>query len=188
VNGTLSTLLPETGLTTEEITRVARHLAITRGYLFETVCGLSPEQWDFEPGQQTWTIAENLEHLVLIERRIHVLIGDMSNAPEATSSEGRAEMDNMIVNEVPLRTVKVKAHAAICPTRQWDGVEALQLFLDSRDQTMQLLAAPHLRGRVRPHPIFGAWDGYQWLLAVGSHTARHTDQIREVKANGNFPR
>ena len=50
-----------------------------------------------------------------------------------------------------------------------------------------LLDAPLLRGRVRPHPLFGPWDGFQWLLATGSHTARHNDQIREIKADVNFP-
>jgi hypothetical protein len=187
VNGAPSTLLPETALTTEEITRLARHLAVTRGFLFETVCGLSPEQWNFRPDDETWSIAEIVEHLVLIERRIHALIADLRNAPEATTSDGRAEMDDIIVNDVPVRSVKVKAPSVLCPTNGWSGPEGLQLFLECRDQTMQLLAAPLLRARVRPHPIFGAWDGYQWLLAVGSHTARHTDQIREVKTDPNFP-
>jgi len=187
VNTTVSTLIADAGLSTEEIIRAARHLSVTRGYLFETVCGLTQAQWDFKPDDETWTIAENLEHLVLIERRVHDIIADMSNAPEATSSEGQSEMDNIIVNDVPRRSIKVKAPAAVCPSNRWGGVEALQLFLENRDRTMQLLAAPLLRGRVRPHPIFGAWDGYQWLLAVGSHTVRHTEQIREVKANPNFP-
>lgn len=187
MNDTLSTLIADTGLTTEEITRAARHLSITRGYLFETVCGLSPAQWDFKPDDETWTIAENLEHLVLIERRVHAIIANMRNAPEATSSEGQTEMENIILNEVPRRSIKIKSPTAVCPSNRWSCVEALPLFLEARDQTMQLLAAPLLRGRVMPHPIFGAWDGYQWLLAVGSHTARHTDQIREVKENQSFP-
>jgi hypothetical protein len=38
-----------------------------------------------------------------------------------------------------------------------------------------------------PNPFFGPWDGYQWLLAVASHTTRHTGQILEVKAHPNFP-
>jgi hypothetical protein len=187
VNTTLSTAFAGTGLTTEEITRAARHLSVTRGYLIENVCGLSPAQWTFKPDDETWTIAENLEHLVLIERRVHAIIANLNNAPEATLSEGQAEMDNIIVTEVPRRSIKVKASAAVSPSNQWSSDEALQMFIDGREQTMQLLAAPLLRGRVMPHPLFGAWDGYQWLLAVGSHTARHTEQIREVKANPSFP-
>lgn len=188
MNDTASTLSSDTGLTTEEIVRAARHLSVTRGYLVETVSGLSTEQWNFKPDGESWSIAENLEHLVLIEGRVQAIIANMSDAPEAASGEEQIEMDTIILNEVPKRSIKVKAPAAICPANRWSGVEAFQLFIAGREQTMQLLAAPLLRGRVRPHPLFGPWDGYQWLLAVASHTARHTDQIREVKADPNFPR
>jgi DinB superfamily len=187
VNNTSSTLISDTGLTTEEITRAARHLSVTRGYLVETVSGLSTAQWDFKPDDDTWSIAENLEHLVLIEGRVHAIIANMRNAPEPASSEGQIEMDTIVLNEVPKRSIKVKAPAPVCPANRWSGVEALQSFIAVREQTMQLLAAPLLRGRVMPHPLFGPWDGYQWLLAAGSHTARHTEQIREVKADRNFP-
>lgn len=188
MNNTSSTLISNTGLTTEEITRAARHLSVTRGYLVETVSGLSTQQWDFKTDDETWSIAENLEHLVLIEGRVHAIIANMGNAPEAASSQEQIEKDSIILNEVPKRSIKVKAPTPVCPANRWSGVEALHSFIAVREQTMQLLGAPLLRGRVMPHPLFGPWDGYQWLLAVASHTARHTDQIREVKADPNFPR
>jgi hypothetical protein len=175
-------------LTTEEIIRASRHLAITRGCLVESVSGLCAAQWNFKPENDAWSIAENMEHLVLIEDRVHAIIANMSNAPEAESAGKQSEMDNIILSDVSKRTIKVRAPQPVCPACRWSGPEALQLFIASREQTMQLLAAPLLRGRVIRHPFFGPWDGYQWLLAVGSHTARHTDQIREIKANPRFPR
>jgi hypothetical protein len=55
-------------------------------------------------------------------------------------------------------------------------------------RTAELLSvARNLRGHVLPHPVFGPWDGYQWILAAGCHSARHTGQILEVKADPNFP-
>jgi hypothetical protein len=30
-------------------------------------------------------------------------------------------------------------------------------------------------------------DGYEWALAAGAHTERHTRQILEVRADANFP-
>jgi hypothetical protein len=180
-------LFVQSELTTDEITAASRHLAITRGCLVESVSGLCAAQWTFKPQNDAWSIAENMEHLVLIEGRIHAIIGKMSNAPESSFDSKQSEMDNIILTEVPKRAIKVKAPLPLYPTCRWSGPEALQLFIASREQTMQLLAAPLLRGRVLPHPFFGPWDGYQWLLAVGSHTARHTDQIREIKADPNFP-
>jgi len=31
-------------------------------------------------------------------------------------------------------------------------------------------------------------DAYQWLLLISAHSARHTAQIEEVKADPNFPK
>lgn len=45
-----------------------------------------------------------------------------------------------------------------------------------------------LRRHVIQHPAFGPLDGYEWVLAAAGHTARHTQQILEVKADPTFPR
>jgi hypothetical protein len=183
-----SSTLSESSLTTEEIIKASRHLSIARGYLLESVSGLSAQQWIFRPDNETWSIADNVEHLVLIEGRVHAIIGNMINAPEAEPGREESEMDDFIIREVPNRSIKVKASSiSVCPANRWTGPEALESFIAGREQTMQLLGAPLLRGRVMPHPLFGPWDGYQWLLAVASHNIRHSGQICQVKAHPDFP-
>ncbi len=182
-----STTTLELELTAEQMGEVSRHLSATRDAIIALVAELSIAQWNFTPASDTWSIAEHLEHIALIEGRVHVIIANMGNAPAASSAVNRSEMDELIVNEVPKRTTKVKAPAPVYPAGCWTGVEALQCFLANRAQTMQLLDAPLLRGRVWPHPLFGPWDGYQWLLATAAHTERHIQQIREVKADPDFP-
>ena len=49
-------------------------------------------------------------------------------------------------------------------------------------------AAMNALRRVLPHPIFGSWDGYQWILATAAHTARHLRQIREIQSAEAFPK
>jgi DinB superfamily len=187
MNNISSTVLSETGLMTEQITKASRHLAVTRGFLVESVSGLSAAQWDFKPSHDTWSIAENLEHIVLIEKSIHGIIESMSHAPEAAPEANRTEMDDFILNEIPKRSRKGKSLEHACPTHRWSGPEALQHFIDSREQSNRLLVTRRLRGHVVPHPLFGPWDGYQWLMAAASHGARHTAQICEVKASRSFP-
>jgi len=177
----------ELALTADQIAKASCHLSVTRDLLVESVAGLSPLQWGFRPTFDSWSIAEILEHLALIEGRVHAIIGNMGSAPAAETTGKQIEMDEVILNEIPKRSIKLKAPEPVCPGGRWSGEEALQCFLTSRERTMQLLAAPLLRGRVRPHPLFGPWDGYQWLLATGSHTARHIDQILEIKADVHFP-
>jgi hypothetical protein len=96
---TTSPTLPENSLTTEEIIRAARHLSIARGYLLDTVYGLSASQWNFRPDNDSWSIADNVEHLVLIEGRVHAIIGNMINAAEAEPGHKESVMDDFIISE-----------------------------------------------------------------------------------------
>jgi DinB superfamily len=187
VNNTSSTIIADTGLTPEEITTASRHLSVTRGFMLESVSGLSAAQWDFKPADDVWSIAEIMEHVVHIESGVHGIIEGMSNSPEITPEGNRNEMDEFILTQIPLRSRKGKSPAHACPTGRWSGPEALQLFVHCREQSQRLLLTRRLRAHAFPHPLFGPWDGYQWLLASASHGARHADQIREVKANPNFP-
>ena len=161
--------ISDSELTTEEITTASRHLAVTRGFLVESVSGLSAAQWNFKPDNDAWSIAEVMEHLVIIEGRVHAIIGNMSNAPESASGGKQIEMDRFVLNEVAKRTIKINAPIPVRPTHRWSGPEALQLFIASREQTIQLLAAPLLRGRVMPHPFLRPMG---WLsMAVGCRIA-----------------
>jgi hypothetical protein len=187
VNNTSSSIMADTGLTTEEITTASRHLSVTRGFLLESVGGLSPAQWDFKPASDAWSAAENMEHIVLVESGIHAIIEGMNEAPGPLPAGDRREMDEFILNQIPKRSRKGKALERAWPIGRWSGSEALQQFVQCREQSIRLLITRQLRAHVFPHPLFGPWDGYQWLLAAASHGARHTEQIREVKADRNFP-
>src|SRR5271170_2743725 len=63
----------ELALTADQIARATRHLAGTRDALVESVTGFSPLQWGFRPNYDSWSTAEILEHLALMEGRIHVI-------------------------------------------------------------------------------------------------------------------
>lgn len=160
----------------------------TADQLRTAVDGLSPTQASFKPNPSRWSIAEIVEHIALIETRIHSLIDRLPHAAIAESGRNDDEIDAVVLARVPDRSVRVEAPAPVCPTGQYTVSDSLERFREARTHTLQLLAsATHLRGRVLPHPIFGNWDGYQWLLAAGSHSARHTAQIHELKADPSFP-
>jgi hypothetical protein len=175
-------------LTSWQKERAGRYLAETRDALVESVTGLSTSQWDFRPTAMCWSIAGVTEHLALMERRIHIILSRISGAPEAPAEWQKTELDEFIVREVPRRDNKVVAPELVCPTGCWSGPEAVQHFLEGRARTAELLAELSVRGRVIPHPIFGPMDGFQWLMATAAHTARHCNQIDEIKTAADFPR
>jgi len=181
------------GTATQEITAAERGQAVqdlerSRDGLVEALRGLTDSQWNFKPAADRWSIAEIMEHVAFIEGRIQEIIGKLPEAPEDAPGREVKQVDAFVRFYVPSRELKVQAPQRIWPTGRWTGPAALEHFLEARKRTFELLASsPCLRGRVLPHPIFGPWDGYQWFLAAGGHVARHTSQIREVKAESHFP-
>jgi hypothetical protein len=175
-------------VTLEEKTKAAEYLAATGQALRAAVSDLSEAQWRFKPAPDRWSAVEVVEHLAIIEARVEGIIGGMAELPVAEPDRNDSQIDENVIAAVPLRSTKVQAPAVICPTGQWSPQEALDRFVAGRNRTLGLLAsASHLRGHVRAHPFLGPLDGYQWFLALAGHTARHTAQIEEVKADALFP-
>ena len=170
-------------LRSHEVSRAENYLHLTRDKLFEAVSGLDATQWHFKPDPERWSIAEIVEHVAIIEGRVHMVVGKMPEAPPVEGGHNEVEVDEIVYVQVPRRDRKVKAPPQVEPANQWPPEESLRSFTEARARTIQLLKdSPNLRGRVLPHPVFGPWDGYQWIAAAAGHSARHTEQILEVKA------
>ena len=77
----------------------------------------------------------------------------------------------------------------LLPTSRWTPDEALKHFLASREKTIEYMKTePGLRTHVADSPLGQPLDAYEWLLFIGAHSKRHTEQIDEVKAYPNFPK
>lgn len=176
-------------LSAQEKSSASDYLASTRDALLQAVDELSLEQWRFKPTADRWSIGEIVEHLAIVEGRVHALVGRMSEAPAAEPDRKDSEIDGFILAAASKVTKRFEAPPMLQPTGQHSPEHFLRQFLDDRAHTMRLLeVAPFLRGRLLPHPVFGPLDGYQRILATAAHTARHTTQLLEVKAHPNFPK
>ncbi len=153
------------------------------------VSGLSEAQWKFQPAPDRWSIAQVVEHLALIEDLVsNKVLANIGRSPAPSPGRDLSRVDAMIVDKAEDRSTKFKAPDEAVPTGRWTPAEALQHFLAGRVETVTLLkSTPDLRGHAINHLIFGPLDGYEWVLAVAAHSARHTQQILEVKADPKFP-
>jgi hypothetical protein len=160
--------------------------------------GLSKEQWHFKPAAEQWSIAEILEHVVVIQNLVKsrtrdLVAGQIGNAPAA--DRDLQVMDEMIVYRFPARLAKVQGPDFARPTGQLAPLEALEKFGENCEALAEALDWAGLREAVleaRPMKIvsqgrYDSMDGYQWLLTAAAHTERHAKQILEVRANPNFP-
>ena len=170
--------------------RALAQLKDTRNGLQEAVKGLSEAQWNYKAGPDKWSIAEVAEHLALTEELITKgIFPQLANAPAPGDTHDASKVDAKIAAVMPDRSTKYQAPDMLHPTGRWTPSVSVEHFLAARAETVKFLNTTHdLRGHVVSHPAFGPLDGYEWVLAVAGHTARHTQQILEVKADAGYPK
>jgi uncharacterized damage-inducible protein DinB len=179
-------------LTPQERDAALKQFETTRDNFLKSIAGLSQKQWAFKPAPDRWSVAEVAEHIAVSESAIFGLVQKLMASPAAPEKRDLVKgKDQMILERVPDRSHKAQAPEFLRPTGRWaTEAELAKAFEDSRAATMEYIRTTNddLRDHFFDHPVFGTMDGYQWLLLISSHSARHTAQIEEVKADPNFPK
>jgi len=169
---------------------VQKLLTENREFLCRTVAGLTAEQRAFKPAGDRWSIADCIEHAVVVESRVLGNIQKTLEAPAPSEKPDTAGKDRVIIEQVPVRSTPVQGPPALMPTGRWaDCDEALREFEAARERTLQFATSTEadLRAYTFPHPVLGPLDCYQWLLAIAAHCQRHVHQMEEIKASPAFP-
>ena len=176
-------------ITPSEREQALQYLNETRDGVVQSVKGLSEAQWKYKPGPSRWSIAEVVEHLALIENFFLDGVRPLlTKSPAIQPNADAKKVDELMLTRLLDRSTKYQAPPNAVPTGRWIPQEALQHFVSARQQTSGFLSsASELRAHIVVHPAFGKLDGYQWVMAVAGHSARHTKQILEVKDDPNFP-
>lgn len=180
-------------LTRAERARAVDHLKATRKAFQKATRGLSEAQWNFKPAPDRWSVAECAEHIAVSEDFIFSLIADkLMKSPAAPEKKNEVKgNDEWVLKMVPDRSRRFQAPEQLVPTRRWPTTkETMKHFLESRKRTVAYVnkTEEDLRAHFAPHPAGMMLDGYQWVLLISAHSARHTAQINEVKADPNFPK
>ncbi|MFZ0820242.1 MAG: DinB family protein [Candidatus Acidiferrales bacterium] len=171
--------------------RLTTNLKETRERLLLIVRSLSPEQLDYKPAANRWSVAENIEHVTKVEGLILQRITNTLQGPSGSfNPSGWQDRDDEVVALVLNRSNRFKGPDAVQPTGQWRHDELFPEFEQARRRTHEFAATTNadLRRSTFRHPIFGELDCYQWLLMLSAHSDRHRAQIEEVMATADFPR
>ena len=186
---TIATLATATSLTEADKQKGLAQLDRTRSGVIEATKGLSESQWKFKPGPDRWSVAEVLEHIVIVEE--FLLQNTSQNVMKASAGKpdrDYTKTDELVLSAIADRTKKAQAPEPTLPTSRWPPQEALDRFLKARERTIEFLkSTPDLRDHVADSPALRQpLDAYQWVLYA--HSERHTKQILEVKAHPDFPK
>jgi hypothetical protein len=146
------------------------------------------------PAPDRWSVAENLEHLAIVEARIAGLLAARVSAlkaavppagrgPAASPTAPGPRPASFSAARLVDRTARFKTGASSEPTAALDASAAWAQLERSRAALRDLLVASDglaLHEITHPHPFFGPLDGYQWVEFLGGHDARHAAQIKEA--------
>jgi uncharacterized damage-inducible protein DinB len=181
-----------TPLTAEERSFALQQFQTTHDNFLKSIAGLSQKQWTFKPAPDRWSVAEVAEHITVSESTIFGLVQKAVQSPAAPEKRELVKgKDQLILQRMPDRSHKAQAPEMLRPTGRWaTEADLTKAFEDSRKVNMDYIRTTNddLRDHFFDHPVFGPLDGYQWLLLISGHSARHTEQIEEVKADPNFPK
>ena len=171
---------------------LADYFQQTYAALERDVSGLSQEQLQYKPAADRWSISQCLEHIVLTERMLFDEAKKNLQAPASPKRRSDVKIsDEEVIKAITDRSHKVKAPDALIKDGKYtDPKQALTELQNDRKQVLAYLdkrPLDDLRNHISDTP-FGASDGYHSFLYIAGHTARHTLQIEEVKADPGFPK
>ena len=162
------------------------HLELTQSWLLDEVAGLSAAQLQFRPAPSSWSVVEVVEHLRLAEPIYWQQLQDAVKAPPTDRKPAASDADVLWYGID--RTERQKTEARKSPRDESiDLGKGLEAFHKLHGEMLEYARTTDedLRGHLVPKEDV---DAYQWILEISAHTQRHILQIREIKANPNFPK
>jgi hypothetical protein len=170
---------------------VLSHLAHYRAELLDSVQAVPADQRNQRPAPDRWSVAEILDHLGIVEGNVVRMLRKHFELARAEGLRPEPE-DRPVVPSVPValvldRSHRIEAPERILPTTGLTAEAAWQVLVDRREALENLVGEfdGFALGDVvppYPHPIFGPFNGWQWIVFLGAHEGRHSAQIREQAA------
>lgn len=159
-----------------------------RRELHEAVASVPAHLRETKPGEGRWSVAEVVEHLSIIERRVARLLA-MRVTDARTSGVGPDAETSSVVASYPDpgraldRGRKIQAPEPVLPSGSLDAAAGTQALDQARVSLISALRDANgvsLENVVQSHPVFGPLNMYHWMVLAGLHDSRHAAQIREI--------
>ena len=157
------------------------------------IFNLNSEQLQFKPDDESWSIAEIVEHIVITDR---ILLDRIKKAVKSgPNPEHREEItitEEDLLNIMLDRDRSGQASEILHPEGNYKSFRmAIEKFVagqhNFREYLKEISTEKNLRNYVIDDMPFGSMDALQVALLSTAHAQRHFLQIEEVKAHGDFP-
>ena len=163
--------------------RLLSHLDMTAAWLSDEVAGLGAAQTAFRRAPDTWSIAEVVEHLVLVSE---IYWQNLQDALKTRLKPGSTEKSRMTDADVLWYGIDRTWREPAIPTERAAGKlqdvrAAMETYRRNHDRLRRFIATTGEDLRAHIVQRQGS-DAYQWALLISTHEQRHIQQIREIKS------
>jgi DinB family protein len=174
-------------MTPGERQRLIAHLEMTESWLVSEIDGLSDAQLTFKATPESWSIKDVAEHLAIAEPQYWTNLEASMKEPVKAGWKPEATDAGMLWYGID-RSNRQKTGEARVPHNTFPSAQAsLASFRKLRARMLETAKTSQEDFRGRPF-MGGGQDVYQWFLMISTHSQRHILQIREIKANPNYPK
>lgn len=159
-----------------------------RREVHDAVSAVPAELRDRKPAPGRWSVAEVLEHLAMIERRVAALLTmrvtearEQGVGPDPDTSSVVASFEHAdILTDRAKKIVTPKAGVPSGAVGTIAGTEALDTAQAEMIASLRSANGVSLQNLVAAHPVLGPLNLYHFIVALGLHDVRHAAQIREI--------
>ncbi|CAN5367209.1 hypothetical protein BH20ACI2_BH20ACI2_22020 [soil metagenome] len=167
-----------------------KYLNETKDDYIKQLTGISDAQLNFRAGEGRWTIAEIAEHITVVENALFGMFTAPSAAKSLKCDDVPRFADTALVMAITNRSQKFTAPEQVRPNGRWKTREDLiSNFEKARATTTTYVRnnKADIRSTFVQSPM-GMIDSFQGILFLTGHGDRHLAQLKEVKADTNYPK
>ena len=158
-----------------------------RKELLESFNGTSEDRLHRHVTEGSWTVAQILEHLRLVEAGVARLIAKRVAKARETGVNAEQSTESVMPSFDPYRRrleqAVLQSPEPVRPGAEVNHRDALAGLESSRQALRAAAEAANglALGEIKhTHPILGELDLYQWLIFLGGHEERHKKQIERT--------
>ena len=181
-----------TQLTEEERALAVKHLTETRDHMLQVLEGLSEEQLNFKPTEESWSIAECVEHLAIAENAFEgFLKKTLAEGNIPSLKDSLVFKDEQLMGALTDRSKKFKTAEPFEPSGKFGShAETVEAFVAKRNEHIEYIKTTEddLRNHFNQDLPFGTVDGFQVIIFAAGHAERHILQMEEIMAHADFPK
>jgi hypothetical protein len=142
--------------------------------------GTTDDRWPLRSAGEEWSPAETVEHVVLTNR---ATLRRLQHVADAVPMANVARFPDSQIVEQMFHGVPAPTGLAEPTGRFATRAEGVSALIAVRDGVAD--SARVEDGRLRDigfvHPVFGTFDGVQWILFLAAHTDNHIPQLRRLR-------